>query len=84
METTTLIYILVSTVAVLAVVVALLVWRLFHKNDELKAKNEVIIRELRRNQKLIERAVSLGIKRASLLITLAAICIVLTTAAATP
>ena len=77
METTTLIYILVSTVAVLAVVVALLVWRLFRKNDELKAKNEVIIRELRRNQKLIERAVSLGIKRASLLITLAAFCIVI-------
>lgn len=66
METTTLIYILVSTVAVLAVVVALLVWRLFHKYDELKAKNEVIIRELRRNQTLIDRAVSLGVKRTAL------------------
>ena len=82
METTTLIYILVSTVAVLAVVVALLVWRLFHKNDELKAKNEVIIRELRRNQTLIDRAVSLGIKRAALLTVFAAFCLVMVAAAA--
>jgi hypothetical protein len=44
-----------------------LVLNLFSKNDELKEKNDVIVREVRRNQDLIDRAVRNGVKRASLL-----------------
>ena len=44
-----------------------LVLRLFHKNDELKDKNDVIVREVRRNQLLIDRAVQNGVNRSAML-----------------
>ena len=52
---------------VMAIVVGMLVLRLFHKNDELKEKNDVIVREIRRNQKLIDKAVQNGVSRAAML-----------------
>jgi len=45
---------------VLAVLVGLLVLRLIYKND-------VIVREIRRNQKLIDKAVQNGVKRSAML-----------------
>lgn len=56
-----------SALLVLTVIVGLLVLRLLHKSDELKEKNDVIVREVRRNQALIDRAVQLGINRAAML-----------------
>jgi len=56
-----------AALVVLAVVVGLLVLRLFRKNDELKEKNDVIVREIRRNQKLIDKAVQNGVSRAAML-----------------
>ena len=64
---------------VLAVIVELLVVRLFHKNDELKEKNDVIVREVRRNQQLIDRAVQNGVSRAAMLMTTAILTICSTT-----
>ena len=52
---------------VMAVVVAALVVRLIHKNNELKEKNDVIVREIRRNQALIDRAVQNGVSRSAML-----------------
>ena len=56
-----------SALLVLAIVVGLLVIHLLHKSDELKEKNGVIVREVRRNQRLIDRAVQLGVKRGAML-----------------
>lgn len=56
-----------SALLVLAIVVCLLFLYLFRKSDELKEKNDVIVREVRRNQQLIDRAVQLGVKRGSML-----------------
>ena len=56
-----------SALLVLAIVVGLLVIHLLHKSDELKEKNDVIVREVRRNQRLIDRAVQLGVKRGAML-----------------
>lgn len=56
-----------SALLVLAIVVCLLIFYLFRKSDELKEKNDVIVREVRRNQQLIDRAVQLGVKRGSML-----------------
>lgn len=56
-----------SVLLVLAIVVCLLIFYLFRKSDELKEKNDVIVREVRRNQQLIDRAVQLGVKRGSML-----------------
>lgn len=67
METTMLMILMASALLVLTVIVGLLVLRLLHKSDELKEKNDVIVREVRRNQALIDRAVQLGINRASML-----------------
>ena len=67
METTTLLILMAAALGVLAVVVGLLVLRLFHKNDELREKNDVIVREIRRNQLLIDRAVQHGVSRAAML-----------------
>ena len=66
-ETTTLIVLLAVALLVLAVVVGVLVVQLFHKNDELKEKNDVIVREVRRNQTLIDRAVQNGVSRSAML-----------------
>ena len=55
METTTLIILMAAALVILAIEEGVLVLRLFHKNDELKEKNDVIVREVRRNQLLIDR-----------------------------
>ena len=39
-----------AALVILAIVVGVLVLHLFIKNDELKQKNDVIVREVRRNQ----------------------------------
>lgn len=67
METTMLMILMASALLVLTVIVGLLVIHLLHKSDELKEKNDVIVREVRRNQALIDRAVQLGVNRASML-----------------
>ena len=66
-ETTTLIVLMAVALVVMAVVVGALVVRLIHKNEELKEKNDVIVREVRRNQTLIDRAVQQGVSRAAML-----------------
>lgn len=50
METTTLMILMAAALVILAIVVGVLVLHLFIKNDELKQKNDVIVREVRRNQ----------------------------------
>ena len=67
METTMLMILMASVLLVLAIVVCLLIFYLFRKSDELKEKNDVIVREVRHNQRLIDRAVQLGVKRGSML-----------------
>lgn len=67
METTTLMILMAAALVVMSMIVGMLVLRLFHKNDELKEKNDVIVREVRRNQKLIDRAVQNGVKRSAML-----------------
>ena len=56
-----------TALVVLAVVVGLLILHLIHKSDELKEKNDIIVREVRRNQALIDRAVRNGVRRAAML-----------------
>ena len=67
MELTTLIVLLAVALVVMAIVVGALVVRLIHKNNELKEKNDVIVREIRRNQALIDRAVQNGVSRSAML-----------------
>ena len=67
MELTTLIVLLAVALGVMALVVGALVVRLIHKNEELKEKNDVIVREIRRNQTLIDRAVQNGVSRSAML-----------------
>ena len=67
METTTLMILMAVALVVMTIVVGLLMLRLFHKNDELKEKNDVIVREIRRNQSLIDKAVQNGVKRSAML-----------------
>ena len=67
METTTLMILMAAALVILAIVVGLLVIHLFNKNDELRDKNDVIVREIRRNQKLIDKAVQNGVNRSAML-----------------
>ena len=67
METTILMILMASALLVLAIVVCLLILYLFRKGDELKEKNDVIVREIRRNQSLIDKAVQNGVKRSAML-----------------
>ena len=67
MEMTTMMILMATALVVLAVVVGLLILHLIHKSDELKAKNDVIVREIRRNQALIDCAVKHGVNRAAML-----------------
>ena len=67
MEMTTVMILMATAIVLLAVVVGLLILHLFRKSDELKEKNDVIVREVRHNQQLIDRAVQLGVKRGSML-----------------
>ena len=57
---------LVGIVAVLTAVVIVLLWLMHRKDEDLRAKNDVIIHEVRRNQRLIDKAVGQGINRAAL------------------
>ena len=63
-----------SALLVLAIIVGVLVIHLLHKSDELKEKNDVIVREVRRNQALIDRAVQLGVNRAATIPVIVLLC----------
>ena len=66
MHTSTLILLLTGIIAVLVALVVFLVWRMARKDDELRLKNRVLVDEVERNRRLIDRAVSLGVNRAVL------------------
>lgn len=55
--TTSIILLLSLTVVVLALLITILIWRNMRQQDELKHKNDVIVREVRRNQSLMQRSV---------------------------
>ena len=61
------IFVYLGIIAMLVALVGFLCWRMARKNDELRHKNNVIVSEVERNQRLIDRAVSLGLNRAALL-----------------
>jgi archaellum component FlaG (FlaF/FlaG flagellin family) len=67
MEMTTVMILMATALVVLAVVVGLLILHLIHKSDELKEKNDIIVREVRRNQAIIDRTVQNGVRRAAML-----------------
>ena len=67
MDTTTLMILMAAALVILAIVVGVLVLHLLNKNDELRQKNEVIVREVRRNQELVDRAVQNGVSRSVLI-----------------
>lgn len=54
--TTTIIIMLSSAVVLLVLLIAVLVWRNIRQSDELRQKNDVIVREVRRNQALIHQS----------------------------
>ena len=66
MQTSTIILMLVGIVAVLTAVIVVLLWLMHRKDEDIKQKNDVIIREVRRNQSIIDKAVGQGINRATL------------------
>ena len=51
----------------LVALVCFLVWRMARKDDELRFKNRVIVDEVERRHRVIDRAVKLGVNRAALL-----------------
>ena len=51
--TTNIIVLISVAVVLLVLLLAVLVWRNLRQNDELRQKNDVIVREVRRNQLLI-------------------------------
>jgi len=57
---------LVGIVAVLTALVVVLLWLMHRKDEDLRAKNDVIIHEVRRNQTIIDKAVGQGVSRAAL------------------
>lgn len=73
MHTSTLILLLTGIIAVLVALVCFLVWRMARKDDELRLKNRVIVDEVERRHRVIDRAVKLGANRAALLMTLSII-----------
>lgn len=73
MHTSTLILLLTGIIAVLGALVCFLVWRMARKDDELRLKNRVIVDEVERRHRVIDRAVKLGVNRAALLMTLSII-----------
>ena len=54
--TTSIIILLSVAVLVLVVLLAVLLWRYISQDDEIKTKNDVIVREVRRNLELRQRA----------------------------
>ena len=73
MHTSALILLLTGIIAVLVALVCFLVWRMARKDDELRLKNRVIVDEVERRHRVIDRAVKLGVNRAALLMTLSII-----------
>ena len=73
MHTSTLILLLTGIIAVLVAIVCFLVWRMARKDDELRLKNRVLVDEVERRHRVIDRAVKLGVNRAALLMTLSII-----------
>lgn len=73
MHTSTLILLLTGIIAVLVALVCFLVWRMARKDDELRLKNRVIVDEVERRHRVIDRAVKLGVNLAALLMTLSII-----------
>jgi len=73
MHTSTLILLLTGIIAMLVALVGFLCWRMARKNDELRLKNRVIVDEVERRHRVIDRAVKLGVNRAALLMTLSII-----------
>ena len=67
MQTSTLIIILAVVVALLVVLVALLIWHSYRQERDMKLKDDSIVREVRRNQKLIDYGVSQGLSRSAML-----------------
>ena len=67
MQTPTVFSLLVITIVVLAVVVALMLWHAYCQERDIRQKNDVIVREVRRNQKLIDYGVSQGLSRSAML-----------------
>lgn len=51
--TTTIIILLSAAVVLLVMLLAAVIWRVFRQSDDLQQKNDVIVREVRRNQLLI-------------------------------
>ena len=54
--TTTIIILLSTAVLLLVMLLAALIWRNIRQSDELRHKNDVIVREVRRNQALIHQS----------------------------
>lgn len=53
--TTTIIILLSGAVLLLVMLMAALIWRVFRQSDDIKQKNDVIVREVRRNQLLTHK-----------------------------
>ena len=54
--TTSIIILLSVSVLVLVVLLAVVLWRYISQGDEIKTKNDVIVREVRQNLELRQRA----------------------------
>ena len=54
--TTTIIVLLSVAVVLLVLLIAILIWRNIHQSNELRQKNNIIVREVRRNQALIHQS----------------------------
>lgn len=76
MHTSTLILLLTGIIAVLVAIVVFLVWRMARKDDELRLKNRVIVDEVERRHRVIDRAVSLGVNRAALLLSFSLLLVI--------
>ena len=76
MHTSTLILLLTGIIAVLVAIVCFLVWRMARKDDELRLKNRVIVDEVERRHRVIDRAVSLGVNRAALLLSFSLLLVI--------
>ena len=68
MDTTIFIILLsAAIILLLLIIVGVLLWHNFRKDRVIHDKNEAIVREIRRNQTLIDKAVQNGVNRAALL-----------------
>lgn len=54
--TTTIIILLSVAVVLLVLLIAVLIWRNIRQSNELRQKNNIIVREVRRNQALIHQS----------------------------